>query len=194
MYRCQGKKHQYDGICQIYLRYAMERDGRPMLRAFSKAALKRRHLGYQDLVTKLAEIGIKETDRTSATRSPRGSFTGRVLCAMPRRHRMSHRRLTGVGLRQLSHIHYMFAKRVDPSRKACIETTDGSAIQNRLRTSIFGSRGRLPTPLTPEQILNALFYIAHGWMLADLDSIATDFRPRLKHGGMGRCPGPLITR
>lgn len=40
-----------------------------------KAELKRRHLGYKELADKLAEIGVKDSERNIANKIARGSFT-----------------------------------------------------------------------------------------------------------------------
>ena len=53
----------------------MERDWTAHVKGILKAELKRRHLGYQDLVAKLAEIGVKETEPNIRNKIARGSFT-----------------------------------------------------------------------------------------------------------------------
>ena len=53
----------------------MERDWTAHVKGILKAELKRRHLGYQDLVGKLAAIGIKETEPNVRNKIARGSFT-----------------------------------------------------------------------------------------------------------------------
>lgn len=44
-----------------------------------KAELKRRGLGYRELAEKLAEIGVKESDRNLANKISRGGFTAAFL-------------------------------------------------------------------------------------------------------------------
>ena len=53
----------------------MERDWTAHVKGILKAELKRRHLGYQDLVEKLGEIGVKETEPNIRNKIARGSFT-----------------------------------------------------------------------------------------------------------------------
>lgn len=40
-----------------------------------KGELKRRNMGYRDLVARLAEIGVNETERNIANKISRGGFT-----------------------------------------------------------------------------------------------------------------------
>lgn len=44
-----------------------------------KSELKKRHLGYKELADKLAEIGVKDSERNIANKIARGSFTAVFL-------------------------------------------------------------------------------------------------------------------
>jgi hypothetical protein len=54
---------------------AMERDWTAHVKGILKAELKRRHLSYANLVEKLAEIGVKDTEPNVRNKIARGSFT-----------------------------------------------------------------------------------------------------------------------
>jgi Domain of unknown function (DUF6471) len=53
----------------------VERDWTAHVKGILKAELKRRHVSYQDLVVKLAEIGVKDTEPNVRNKIARGSFT-----------------------------------------------------------------------------------------------------------------------
>ena len=53
----------------------MERDWTAHVKGILKAELKRRQVGYRDLVHKLDEIGVKETEPNIRNKIARGSFT-----------------------------------------------------------------------------------------------------------------------
>lgn len=53
----------------------MERDWTAHVKGILKAELKRRHLGYQELVVKLSAIGVKESEPNVRNKIARGSFT-----------------------------------------------------------------------------------------------------------------------
>ncbi len=46
-----------------------------MVKGILKAELKRRHVSYKALAERLAEVGVKETERNIANKIARGSFT-----------------------------------------------------------------------------------------------------------------------
>ena len=53
----------------------MDRDWTAFVKGMLRAEMTRRGLTYQDLVEKLAEIGVKETETNLRTKISRGSFT-----------------------------------------------------------------------------------------------------------------------
>jgi hypothetical protein len=53
----------------------MERDWTAHVKGILKAELKRRHVSYHELVGKLGEIGVKETEPNVRNKIARGSFT-----------------------------------------------------------------------------------------------------------------------
>ena len=53
----------------------MAEDFTKKVKGILKAELKRRHLGYKELAEKLAEIGVKDSERNIANKIARGSFT-----------------------------------------------------------------------------------------------------------------------
>jgi hypothetical protein len=53
----------------------MDSDWQDRVKGILKAELKRRHLSYNDLVGKLATIGITETEPNIRTKISRGGFT-----------------------------------------------------------------------------------------------------------------------
>lgn len=63
-------------------------------RGILRAEIKRRNLNYEDLVKKLAEIGVEETARNLSNKIARGGFTAGffVMC------------LEAIGVREL-HLH-----------------------------------------------------------------------------------------
>ncbi len=55
------------------------RDWQAMAKGVIRAELARRELGYKELAEKLAEIGIKETERNLSNKINRGTFTAVFL-------------------------------------------------------------------------------------------------------------------
>lgn len=53
----------------------METDWTGRVKGILKAELKRRHLSYQDLAAKLADVGVKDTEPNIRNKIARGSFT-----------------------------------------------------------------------------------------------------------------------
>jgi hypothetical protein len=51
------------------------RDWQNHVKGILKAELKRRNLGYADLASKLAEIGVTDSERNITNKISRGSFT-----------------------------------------------------------------------------------------------------------------------
>lgn len=51
------------------------KDWQALVKGLLKAELKRRDLSYADLATKLAAIGVKDTERNLSNKIARGSFT-----------------------------------------------------------------------------------------------------------------------
>jgi Domain of unknown function (DUF6471) len=54
---------------------AKSKDWQAIVKGLLKAELKRRDLSYADLASKLAAIGIKESDRNISNKISRGNFT-----------------------------------------------------------------------------------------------------------------------
>lgn len=53
----------------------VDRDWKAMVKGMLRAEMIRRQISYQDLVVKLAEIGVKETEANLRNKISRGSFT-----------------------------------------------------------------------------------------------------------------------
>jgi hypothetical protein len=72
-----GIRIEYDGVRTIYGASAMadEIDWTAKVKGMLKAELKRRNVTYAQLVEKLAEIGVKETEANVRNKIARGGFT-----------------------------------------------------------------------------------------------------------------------
>jgi hypothetical protein len=55
--------------------FAMDKEWQARVKGLLKAELKRRNVSYQDLVAKLATIGVQETEQNIRTKISRGGFT-----------------------------------------------------------------------------------------------------------------------
>jgi hypothetical protein len=69
-----GKSVEYDNKCDAGDR-AMDSDWQARVKGILKAELKRRNVSYNDLVQKLAVLGISETEPNIRTKISRGGFT-----------------------------------------------------------------------------------------------------------------------
>jgi hypothetical protein len=54
---------------------AKRKDWKTLVKGLLKAEMKRRDLSYADLAAKLAEIGVKDSERNISNKISRGSFT-----------------------------------------------------------------------------------------------------------------------
>jgi len=117
----KGKSIRYDGICNLPEGMPWNETGRPMLR-HSQSRAKAPAFGLSGL----GHQAGRNRDQGNRTEHPQQDrqrqLYGRVLCAMPRRHRMSHRQIgRGVGLRHYLRFTICSLRGLTHTRKACIE-------------------------------------------------------------------------
>jgi hypothetical protein len=53
----------------------MSKEWQDKVKGIIKSELKRRNMGYKELTEKLAELGVKDSERNIANKLARGSFT-----------------------------------------------------------------------------------------------------------------------
>lgn len=74
-----GKRNVYDGVRRFYGARMSQIDWTGRVKGLLKAELKKRNLTYAQLVERLNEIGVKETEVNVRNKIARGGFTAVFL-------------------------------------------------------------------------------------------------------------------